>query len=123
MARKGINKKAKGRGKQTDGGGAVSQPHSPPSSAVGREGGGKGGDVSVVEEDKGEKSVVDVVPGQTTASGTSSPRSPTPPLEDLHKRKGGSRQTAPSSDTQQSMVDISFFILHDIPFNPVQSAV
>ena len=106
MARKGINKKAKGRGKQTEGGGAVSQPHSPPSSAVGREGGGKG-DVSCVEEDKGDKSVVDVIPGQPTASGTSSPRSPTPPPEDLYNRKGGSQRTA-QSDTQQSMVAVSF---------------
>ena len=122
MPRKGINKKANGRVKQTDGRGAVSQPLSHKLSAVRQEGGGKGGDVSGVEEDKREKSIIDLVHGQTIASGTSSHRSQTPPLENLHQRKGGSRRRPPS-DTQQSMVDISFFILHDIPFNPVQSAV
>ena len=120
MGRKAI-KKPKGRGKLTDRGGAVSQPHSPPSSAVGREGSGQGGYVSGVEEDKVDKSIVfDVVHSQTTA--TISPRSPTPPPEDLPSRKGGARRI-PASDTQQSMVDVSFFMLHGIKFNPVQTAV
>ena len=79
-------------------------------------------DVSGVEEDKGDKSVIDVVPAETTATCTSSPRSPTPAPEYLPMRKGGARQRA-ASDTQQSMVDVSFFILHNITFNPVQTAV
>ena len=103
----------------------MSQPHSPPSSAVGREGGGNG-DVSGVEE-KGDKSVVNMVPAQTTATCSSSPRSSTPPPEDFPTRKAGARRRA-ESDTQQSMVDVSFFILHNITlllllFNPVQTAV
>ena len=120
MGRK-AKSKSKGREKAADEGGAVSQPHSPPLSAVGQEGGGKGGDVSGVEEDQGEKSIVgDVVPGETTA--TTSPRSPTPPPEDLPTRKAGAPRR-PASDTQQSMVDVSFFMLHDIIFNPVQTTV
>ena len=99
----------------------MSQPHSPPSSAVGREGDGKGGDVSGVEEDLRDKSIaIDMVQGKTTAS--SSPRSPTPPPEDLPMRKGGARRLS-ASDTKQSMVVVSFFMLRNINFNPVQTAV
>ena len=88
----------------------MSQPHSPPSSAVGWEEGGQGGDVSGVDEDQGDKSIgVDVGPGQTTA--TSSPRSVTPPPEDLPARTGGARRLPPS-DTHQSMVDVSFFMFY-----------
>ena len=91
----------------------MSQPHSPLSSGVGSGGGGKG-DVSGVEEDKGDKSAIDVVAAKTTATCTSSARSPTSPPEDLHMRKGGSRGRT-ASDTQQvwlTYLSLFYMILH-----------
>ena len=56
MGRK-AKSKSKGSGKAADEGGAVSQSHSPPSSSLGWEGGRKGGGVSGVKEDQGDKSI------------------------------------------------------------------
>ena len=122
MGRKG--KKTKGRGKQADRGGTVSQTHSPSSSALGLEGSGQGtgeGYFSGVEEDESDKSLVfDVVEGQKKAS--SSPRSPTPPPEDLPAKKGVARPK-PEPDTKQSMVDVFFYLLIAIICISVQTVV
>ena len=129
-AKKG--EKTKGRGKPADGGGAVSQTHSAPSSALGREDSGQGsgqgtreGYFSGVEEDEADKSWdFDMIEGQEEAS--NSPRSPTPPPEDLPAKKGpnkGVAQPKTEVDTKQSMIDVFFKLLIGILCMSVQTAV
>ena len=103
MGRKGNNKSI-GRGKAADRGGAHTLPHH---QQWGRREVGRVVMFQVSRRTRGTNPLsLRWFPGQTTA--TSSPRSPTPPPEDLPARKGGARRI-PASDTQQSMVDVSFF--------------
>ena len=79
ITRKGVKKvaKSKGKGKPAVEGGAVSQTHFPPSSALGWEGTGDKYFTDVAEDEEDKSQDFDVIEGQEEAN--SSPSSPTPP--------------------------------------------